>query len=193
MFRPELRLRVLRCEKWQTRRVTKPNVRVGGVYGVQRRMLEQKVLAPCWMLVTQPVRTEPVGSISEADGIAEGYAGRADFLGAWQSNFDRVDLAQEVFVVPFIPVPVGYAFVKERTTLPCGGCLTDVRLVKGLKPFSWVWEHTALNPNGDGDDVCHTPAYQAAIKCWATSPEVLPARTTFKRELAVVAEREAQA
>lgn len=142
LFRPELIEKNLRGEKWETRRVwEKPMVRVGGVYAIARRFMEPKNDAPAWMLVTA-LRQEPVRAITNEGGVAEGYKSRADFLAAWERNFERTNLDQNVYVVTYIVVPVGFNFERGVTTLPCANCENMVRL-HAKRDF---WEHESLDP-----------------------------------------------
>lgn len=147
LFRPELIEKNLAGLKWETRRVwTDPKVKVGGVYGIHRKFMEPKKEAPAWMLVTA-MRKERVDAIRDEGAVAEGYANRKEFLEAWTRNFDRPDLSQEVYVVTYIVVPVGFTFTRGETSLPCANCAGMVTL-HAKHDF---WTHTAMK----GTEECH--------------------------------------
>jgi uncharacterized protein YhfF len=158
LFRPELIDAILAGRKTQTRRIWRTaQVRIGGVYPVQRHLFDKKEVAPCWLLVTG-LRKEAIGKITEDDARAEGYAGRAEFLAAWQRNFQRPHLDQEVYVVTFAPVPRGFEFFPyaeypearpspyNGTLLPCANCDGEVTIVRARDDTPPTWTHWVAEP-----------------------------------------------
>lgn len=109
--------KVLRGEKWQTRRLIKPNetlfqedsnpyvksgsrivYQVGKSYAVQPNRGKKSVAR----IVLTGLRKEPVKAISAEDALAEGFTSRDEFFATWRTIHGKnADLAQEVWVLEF--------------------------------------------------------------------------------------------
>ncbi|MEP7289882.1 MAG: ASCH domain-containing protein [Chloroflexota bacterium] len=93
--------KVLAGEKWQTRRIAKPNEKlyeVGKSYAVQPNRGKKAVAR----IMITGLRQEMVGEINEHDAQAEGYESCEAFIAAWQViHGKRVNLNQIVWVIEF--------------------------------------------------------------------------------------------
>jgi hypothetical protein len=126
---------VLQRQKQQTRRLVKPNqhllgvgskarvmdgarcvYQVGKTYALQPGRGQKAVGRICLM----GLRQEFVGSITEADARAEGFANRAAFLTAWRTIHKTTDaLDQMVWVLEFELAEVYHSVFYIPTTTIC--------------------------------------------------------------------------
>ena len=114
--------KVLSQEKWQTRRVAKPNERlfieeklsgqqkfvsgsgkrkvfeVGKSYAVQPNRGKKGIAR----IMITGIRSQPVWAISERDAHAEGFGSREEFLTTWRTiHGHRANLNRTVWVLEF--------------------------------------------------------------------------------------------
>jgi hypothetical protein len=109
--------KVLRGEKWQTRRLVKPNemlvqtdaqpyvksgsrtvYQVGKSYAVQPGRGQKSVAR----ILLTGLRKEAVNAISPEDALAEGFTSRDEFFATWLNIHGKnADLAQDVWVLEF--------------------------------------------------------------------------------------------
>jgi hypothetical protein len=98
-FKPEHVRPILEGRKTQTRRLGKKRWNVGAVHQCRTRLFDGEPFAS--VRITS-VRREPLGEISHADVVREGYKTIADFRGAWEAIYGRpFDRDLEVWVVDF--------------------------------------------------------------------------------------------
>lgn len=101
IFTRDLILKIQRGEKTETRRIWKrPHVRVGGVYSVRRNRFSP-VYPPDPKVRVLSMRKERLGLIDEAGSIAEGCAGKSDFISLWTHLHGAWNPETEVTVVRF--------------------------------------------------------------------------------------------
>lgn len=95
--------KVLSGEKWQTRRLAKPNSQpytVGNLYAVQPARGKPAVAR----IRITGIRLERVTSITIEDAIAEGFESCEEFLNAWVEIHGKSALNKMVWVLEFVLV-----------------------------------------------------------------------------------------
>ena len=88
---------VLDGRKTQTRRIRRPRCELGQTRAVQPGRCEKGIAR----IVIQDVYQERLGSISDADARAEGFASRNDFITSWEKINRTYDPDLLVWVVVF--------------------------------------------------------------------------------------------
>ncbi len=99
IFKKEFVEPIITGKKWQTRRLKRPKVKIGGIYQCRTGRFSPHVFAK--IKITN-IRKQRLSDISEAEAKAEGMKNREEFLKVFREIYHLPDhLDPEVWVIEF--------------------------------------------------------------------------------------------
>ena len=97
IFKKPLIKKIRRLEKTATRRVSRPNVKEGGIY---RLRVDYRGSLPDRIRVKR-LHTQSLGSMTQGDVMKEGFQSMEEFMDNWVKLYGSWDQGHIVWVVEF--------------------------------------------------------------------------------------------
>ena len=121
LFKPQHVKLILEGKKTQTRRISKPRVKVGGIYEAKTRLFSKEYFA---LIKITGLREEKLGDISDEDVKKEGYNSLEEFIEVWKSIYGSWEPERVVWVLEFEVVNLAKSRMYEnvKTWNPFVGC-----------------------------------------------------------------------
>jgi len=98
LFKPQHVKLILEGKKTQTRRISRPRVKIGGIYKAKTKLFSREHFA---LIKITGLRAEKLGDISDEDVKKEGYNSLEEFMEVWKSIYGSWEPERIVWVLEF--------------------------------------------------------------------------------------------